>query len=462
MAPFDLVIRGGTLVRPEVLERADLAVAGGVIVEIAPELRGRGAEEVDATDLHLFPGVVDPHVHFNEPGRAAWEGIASGSRAFAAGGGTTYCDMPLNSDPPTLDTASFATKRRAAQAASRVDFGLWGGLVPHNLSELPALAAAGAVGVKAFMTESGLDEFPAVDDATLQRGMEIAARVGLLVAVHAERRAVIHRLTAAARQAGLTSARDFLRSRPIQAELEAIRCAIQLARETGVRLHIVHVSSGRGVALVAQARAAGVDVTCETCPHYLLFTDEDVERLGAIAKCAPPIRDHAEREALWRWLHQGEVDMIVSDHSPCPPELKQGQDFFALWGGIAGVQSTLPLLLAPRARGHYLTLGQASWLMSEAPARRFGFFPRKGRLEVGADADLTLLDLRASYELEQRMLLYRHPQSPFVGLRCSGRVRRTIVRGITVLLDDGSGRPPVFPAGPVGTLIVPRRAARCT
>lgn len=472
MARFDVAVRGGTLVAPggvsigdvsvgDVLigdvsvggvSRADrgadtgldIGIQGGAIVEIGPELPGDARQELDARGLHVFPGIVDAHVHFNEPGRSEWEGFACGSQALASGGGTTYLDMPLNSVPLTLDGASFDVKARAAAASSLVDFGLWGGLVPGNVERLPELAARGAVGVKAFMADSGLPEFPPVDEPTLRRGMAAAAALGLLVAVHAESDATVRAQTARIRGGDGRSPRDFLASRPLAAEVEAIELATALAAETGARLHVVHVSSGAGVAAVAAARARGVDVTCETCPHYLLLTEGDVERLGAVAKCAPPLRSAAERERLWGAVARGEVQLVASDHSPSAPGLKEREDFFEAWGGISGVQSTLAALLT---EGHFargLTLEAIATLCATAPARRFGLWPRKGALRVGADADLALVDLRDQRTLLAADLLTRHPLSPYVGQTFRGTVRRTLLRGETVALD---GRPVGRPRG---------------
>jgi allantoinase len=435
---FDLLVRGGQVVQPAGVCAADIAVDAGRIVAIEPELAGSGREAVDARGLHVLPGVVDAHVHFNEPGRTTWEGFASGSRALAAGGGTTCLDMPLNNQPLTLDAASFVAKRRVIEAKSLVDFGLWGGLVPGNAGRLPELAGCGVVGVKAFMCDSGLPEFPPVDDRTLWEGMRAAAALGLVVAVHAESDALTRGLTQRIRAAGGRTVRDYLASRPVRAEVEAIQRAIQCARDTGAALHVVHVSSGRGAALVAEARAQGVDVTCETCPHYLLLTEEDAERLGAVAKCAPPLRRAAEQERLWEALAGGAVDLVASDHSPAPPAMKQGEDFFAVWGGIPGVQSTLPALLTHGYHGHAVALETIAARCAARPAQRFGLFPRKGTLAAGADADLILVALDETWRLEASDLLTRHQQSPYVGRTFRGRVRRTMRRGETIFAE---GRP---------------------
>lgn len=422
-----MIVRGGSVVTPEGVIAADLAVEDGRIVEIARELPGNG-EEIDARGLTVLPGLIDVHVHFNQPGRAEWEGAATGSQALAAGGGATFFDMPLNSSPCTVGPREFDEKRAALEAASVTDFGLWGGLVPGNRGLMADLAARGAIGFKAFMTDSGLPEFPRADDLTLYEGMCEAARLGLPVAVHAENDELVNGLARRAVEEGHHAIRDYLDSRPVLAEVEAIRRAALFADEAGAKLHIVHVSSGRGVAAALEARARGVDISIETCAHYLYFTEADMLRLGAVAKCAPPLRDAAERKALWRSVLRGDVDMVASDHSPAPAAMKQDPNFFRIWGGIAGVQSTLAVLLelAPVERIAALTAAN--------PARRFGI-ARKGRLAVGQDADFTLVDTAAEYTVTRESLFQKHGLSPYMGSTFRGVVRRTVVRGQTVFLD---------------------------
>ncbi|NTW04092.1 MAG: allantoinase AllB [Oscillochloris sp.] len=444
MPAYDLIIRGGTVVTPADVAVADLAVADGLIVAVGQNLEGSAAEELPAAGLYVFPALIDAHVHFNEPGRTSWEGWGTGSRALAAGGGALCFEMPLNASPPTIDAAGFALKRAAAEASSLVDFALWGGLVPGDLGRLDELATCGVIGFKAFMSNSGIDDFVAADDLTLYEGMARAARLGLPVAVHAESEALTSALAARARARGRTSSRDYLASRPVLAELEAIGRALLFAEQTGCALHIVHVSSGSGVALVAEARARGVDVTCETCPHYLTLTEEDVERIGAAAKCAPPIRSAADQAHLWVRLLAGQIDLVASDHSPAPPELKgTGVDFFALWGGIAGVQSTLGLLLEEGYHRRGLALAAIAELTSANVARRFRIGPRKGQIAPGSDADLALVDLRTRAPLRREELLDRHRLSPYVARMMGGRVIRTIRRGQTIFahgrVADGAG-----------------------
>jgi len=426
---IDLVVRGGTLVTPNGQRQADVAIEGGRIRAVSPDIAG-GAEEIDASGLHVLPGVIDVHLHFNEPGRTEWEGAATGSRALAAGGGTLFFDMPLNSTPCTVNAREFDRKRAALEISSITDFGLWGGLVPGSVPDMAEMADRGVVGFKAFMCHSGLAEFPRADDVTLFDGLREAARLGRPIAVHAESEELTRGLT---ERITSRTARAFLDSRPVRAELEAIRRALLLAKEAGAPLHIVHVSSGRGVALAAEARAQGVDVSIETCPHYLYFTDEDVERLGTVAKCAPPLRTIDEQQALWDELVRGHVDIVASDHSPAPPSMKGG-DFLTAWGGIAGVQSTLAVLLDRGCHQRRLPVERVTSLLAAEPARRFRI-AGKGSLVEGTDADLALVDLNGQFTLAPGDLHQRHPVSPYLGRSFRGRVRQTIRRGETIFRD---------------------------
>jgi allantoinase len=450
MSLYDLILRNGTLVTAQGISQADLAITDGLIVAIAPELEGTTSEEIDARDMHILPGVIDAHLHFNDPGRAYWEGFTTGTRALAAGGTIAFFDMPLNSSPPTISAESFDLKYREAQANSRVDFGLWGGLVPGNIDCLEELAERGVVGFKAFMSNSGIEDFASVDDVTLYEGMQRATQLGRMVALHAESDQITGILARRARAQGKTGIRDYLASRPVVAELEAIERAILFAQETGCKLHIVHVSSGRGVALVVEARAKGIDVSCETCSHYLVLTEDDVERLGAVAKCAPPLRSQAVQDELWQQLFAGNILMVTSDHSPAPAEMKTSPDFFQVWGGISGCQSLLQLLLTDGYYERQLPLSTIASLTSASIADRFALGPHKGRVAIGAEANLVLLDLQESSVLHNDDLYYRHPHSPYVGKIMRGRIHRTLLRGNTIFLD-GQFAPDIR-----GTLIKPK------
>ena len=431
MSDFDLLVR----------HEQDIGVSGGKIVAVGESLAGSATDEIDARELTIFAGVIDAHVHFNEPGRTHWEGFATGSRAAAAGGTTTIFDMPLNAHPPTIDGPSFDLKRAAAERQSLVDFGLWGGLVPGNVDQLETLRDRGVVGLKAFMSNSGIEDFAAADEQTLRAGMQRAAELQLLVAVHAESETMTAELTGRARAEGRSGVRDYLATRPIAAELEAIRRAIDIAGETGCRLHIVHVSCAAGVELVCRARAAGANVSCETCPHYLLLSDGDMELLRGVAKCAPPLRSAAERAALLARI--ADVQTVGSDHSPSPPEMKEHENFFAVWGGVSGCQHLLPLLIDCGIDPQLI-----NQLAAENVASLFRI-PDKGKLAVGRDADFSLVDLRHKEQITTESLHYRHPQSPYVGRTLRGRVVATFLRGQKIMANGN------FSAEPAGRLVRP-------
>jgi allantoinase len=391
-----VIVRGGTVVTARGSELADVAVEDGVITEVRPKISG-GGEEVDATGLHIFPGGIDSHVHFNEPGRTDWEDVAHGTAALAAGGYTCFVDMPLNNLPVTTTVEAFDLKLAAMRRSAKVDFGLWGGLVPGNLDQLAPMVERGAMGFKAFMCPSGIDEFPAADAKTLREGMKRIAELDSILLIHAESPEML-------REPKGPTARDFVDSRPPQAEVSAIERCVELSRDTGCRVHIVHVSTAAGAALVRG------DVTGETCPHYLLYTSHDLERLGGLGKCAPPFR--SERMPL--------MPIVVSDHSPSSLDLKQGDDFRKIWGGISGCQSTRQLLLAQGVEPPVVAA-----VTSTNIARRFRI-PRKGDVAPGYEADLWIVDLAHRDTLRREDLLYRNPFSAHEGQAIRGRTVRLI------------------------------------
>ena len=424
MSDADLIIRGATVCLPNGITETDVAVADGKVCAVGEELSAK--HTIDARGLLLMPGAIDAHVHYNEPGRTDWEGWATGSLASAAGGATCVFEMPLNAHPPTLDAESFALKRAAAEASSVVDFGLWGGITPVNLDKLSELAASGVIGFKAFMSSSGTPDFERSDLQTLRAGMKQAAQLGLPVSVHAENEVLIASLVAEAKAAGKAGARDYLASRPIAAEVAAIREACEIAGETGCRLHIVHVSCGEGLDEIRAAKKLGVDVTAETCPHYLSFNEDDVARLGAPAKCAPPVRAETVRADMIARVRRGDVDTLGTDHSPCPPSMKQGDDFFAIWGGIMGAQQFVGSLFAAGLDGPLIAK-----LTGTNVARRFSLEERKGAIAVGYDADLVLIDPRQSHLVTEAGLLTRHRISPYVGRVFPVTISTVWVRGQT-------------------------------
>ena len=434
----DLVVCGGDVILPTGSATTDLAVTGGVITAIGTDI-GSPAETIDARGLVVLPGVVDAHVHFNEPGRADWEGWDAGTRGAAAGGVTTVLEMPLNAHPPTITATNFDAKHAIASTQALVDFGLWGGLVNDNLAELAGLAARGVVGFKAFMSESGVDDFRRVTDGVLAAGLKAAARLGVVVGVHAESHEMVERLSSEIRARREIDRLAWCRARPPAAELEAIRRLVSCVRGAGpgARAHVVHVSTAEGLAEVQGAREWGMSVTTETCPHYLEFDEQDFERVGPALKCAPPIRDAAARERLWTALLAGDVDLVASDHSPCPAaDKKKGEhDVWQAWGGVAGIQATLPVLLTGGVHARGLSLERVADLTATAPARLFGLYPRKGSIAVGADADFALIDPRRTWTFESQQLHTKGGISPYVGRAFRGAVVRTIVRGRTVFVD---------------------------
>lgn len=438
MSPYDydLIIRNGRIVTESKVIRGDIAVQGEKIVEIVSKFHPSVSAkvELDATGLHVLPGLIDTHVHLNEPGRTEWEGFASGTRSLAAGGVTTFFDMPLNSNPPTTTIRGLSLKREAAEKHSMLDYGLFGGLVPGNLDSLESLKEAGVVGFKAFMSSSGMNEFPHVDDHTLFHGMKKIANLGSILALHAESDVITEGLAAFATKQGHRLVRDYCASRPILSEVEAVGRAMAFAEATGCKLHIVHVTSGEVIKHINLAKRKGVDVTVETCPHYLSLNVEDFERLGGLAKCAPPLRDQEHIESLWDALASGEIDIIGSDHSPVPPDLKKDSngDIFSVWGGISGAQSTLHVMLEEGFWRRKIPLETISRVTSTNPAKRFGLYPRKGVIAVGSDADLTVVDLHKSFTLKTEDLYYRHPQSPYVGKTFRGTILFTFLRGRSV------------------------------
>jgi len=433
-----LVIRGGTVILPTGRQSVDIAVKQGVITAIGTDVRDEG-EVIDATGLVVLPGLVDAHVHFNEPGRAEWEGWDAGTRGAAAGGVTTVLEMPLNAHPPTITAQAFDAKQRVASEKARVDFGLWGGLVNDNLAELEGLAARGVVAFKAFMSESGVDDFRRVPDGVLAAGLRAAARLGVVVGVHAESHEMVERLGSEMRGRRETGRLSWCRARPPAAELEAIKRLVSCVRGAGAgaRAHVVHVSTAEGLAEVQGAREWGLAVTAETCPHYLDFDEQDFERVGPALKCAPPIRDAASRERLWTALLAGEVDLVASDHSPCPAADKQkgDHDIWQAWGGVAGIQATLPVLLTGGVHARGLSLERVADLTATAPARLFGLYPQKGSIAIGADADFALVDTQRTWTFRPEHLQTRSGISPYLGRTFRGAAVRTIVRGRTVFAD---------------------------
>jgi allantoinase len=421
----------------------------GRIEAVAAAGATAAADVLDAGDLLVSPGLVDCHVHINEPGRTDWEGFETATRAAAAGGVTTLVDMPLNCVPVTTTAGALETKRAACAGKLHADVGFWGGVVPDNAGALAGLAEAGALGCKAFLIHSGIDEFPNATEADLRRAMPILRAHGLPLLAHAELD-----LGAGVAEADPRAYRGYLQSRPAAWEDEAIRLLVRLCRETGCAVHVVHLSSASSLPVLREARAAGLPITVETCPHYLCLEAESIPDGATHFKCAPPIRAHANREVLWAGLGGGDIDLVISDHSPCTPALKLPErgDFHAAWGGIASLQLGLPAVWSEaRARGHGPG-ALAAW-MSAAPARLAGLARRKGRIAPGLDADLVIWDPDDARRIEAADLHFRHKVSPYIGAMLHGRVHMTVLRG-QVVYDGGA-----FPAGPIGVPLLGRGEA---
>lgn len=435
--PPDLLLQSRRVVTPGGIVPAAVHVRAGKIERVGPYGEpSAGVEVVDCGDLAVLPGIVDSHVHVNEPGRADWEGFETATRAAAAGGVTTLVDMPLNGIPATTTRQALAAKRAAAAGKCFVDVGFWGGVVPGNAAELQGLRADGALGFKAFLVPSGVEEFAAVGERDLAVAMPLLSRLGVPLLVHAELPGPIEGAAGVWEGAGAAELRQYpryLASRPDAAEVGAISLLIRLCRETGCAVHVVHLATAAALPLLEQARAEGLPVTVETCPHYLTFAAEEIPD-GAVAwKCAPPLRSRDNRESLWQALRDGTIDLIASDHSPSPPERKhlESGDFRAAWGGIASLQVSLPAVwTAARERGFSLS-DVARW-MSERPALLAGLGHRKGQVAPGFDADLAVLDPEASFPVDPAALFHRHPLTPYAGRTLHGVVERTLLGGETV------------------------------
>jgi allantoinase len=431
-----MIVRSRRVVLPDGVQPAEIHVRDGRIAAIEPySPHVHDDEVIDAGDLVVLPGLVDTHVHINEPGRTEWEGFETATRAAAAGGTTTLVDMPLNSVPPTTTIDALRAKRRAAIGRCHVDVAFWGGVVPGNASDLEPLAEAGVRGFKCFLSPSGVDEFPHVSEANLREAMPILAPLGLPLLAHAEWPAALREPRGDPRHY-----KTWLDSRPPLAEVEAIEVLARLAREHGTRIHIVHLATADALPLLRTARAEGTAVTVETCPHYLTFAAEEIADGDTRFKCAPPIRSSEERERLWRALLAGDIDLVATDHSPAPPSLKHVDDgdVVRAWGGIASLQCGLAAVWTGAERRNVSPQTLVRWL-AEAPARLAGLHPAKGALLVGADADLVIWDDAGETFVDGRSLYHRHALTPYDGLRLRGRVQTTILRG-AVVFDHGRCR----------------------
>jgi len=435
------------VITPKEIRPAAILVEGERIQAIVSldQVPTYGYKIHDFGDAAILPGLVDSHVHINEPGRTEWEGFETATRAAAAGGYTMLVDMPLNCLPATTTVAALEAKRAAAQGKCRIDWAAWGGVVHDNQSDIEALAVSGVRGFKCFLVNPGIDGFTMVAEQQLRSALPHVAQTGLPLLVHAELPGPIDLATDALASADWNCYSTYLRSRPDEAELAAIRLMLSLCREYGFRLHIVHLSSSQALPELRAARDEGLGVSVETCPHYLHVCAETIANGATLSKCAPPIRSRENCERLWQGLREGTIDLVVTDHSPCPPALKRLAEgnFRTAWGGIASLSVALPLMWTEASRRGFTVLDLARW-MASAPARLAGCDTRKGRIAAGYDADFVVFDPDREFTVTEDRLHYRHPVSPYMGETLRGVVKRTYQRGSPVFSE---GRFPGKPGG---------------
>lgn len=427
----EIGFRSSRVVLPTGVQEATVLIDGELIAEIVRGPR-RVAGAIDLGERVIGPGAVDCHVHINEPGRTEWEGFETATQAAAAGGVTSLVDMPLNSLPVTTTRDALEQKKRASAAKCHVDVGFWGGVVPGNCADLAELAEGGVLGCKAFLVHSGIDEFPNATAADLREAMPVLRDAGLPLLAHAELD-----LGATLTTDDRRKYRRYLESRPANWEDEAIALLVELCRETGCAVHIVHLSSASSVPILRAAKAERLPITVETCPHYLCLTAEMIPDGATFYKCAPPIRSARNREGLWQALMEGVIDFVITDHSPCSPGLKLADsgDFDAAWGGIASLQLGLPAVWTEARRRGASLEALFDW-MSAAPAEFAGLGGKKGRIAQGCDADLIFWEPEEALRVEADELFFRHKISPYVGQNLMGRVHTTLLRGSCVY-DDG-------------------------
>jgi allantoinase len=438
MRQLDLVVRAPRVITAAGEVARCVGVSDGTIVAIEPleaELEAGRVVKL-GTDVVLLPGLVDTHVHVNEPGRTEWEGFSSATQAAAAGGVTTIIDMPLNSIPPTVNVDALQIKRKAAETQAYVDVGFWGGAIPGNLGELRGLHDAGVFGFKCFLLHSGVDEFPHLGADELEEYLHMLRTFGALMLVHAEDSTAIDRAPSAHGE----SYAGYLASRPRGAENVAIAHVIEASRWTGARVHVLHLSSSDAIPMIRSARRDGVAITVETCPHYLVFSAEEILDGATQYKCCPPIREADNRELLWRGLAEADIDCIVSDHSPCTPELKRLDigDFGIAWGGIAGLQVGLSAVWTEARRRGFSLCDVVRW-MAERPAALAGL-NRKGHIALGYDADFAVFAPDDAWLVDPTRLRHKHPLSPYGGRPLAGVVRSTWLRGAEITGDEAGGR----------------------
>ena len=434
------------VVTPDGIKPAVVLVEDGRIVNVVPPDQLSAQISVkDFGKAAILPGLVDSHVHINEPGRTEWEGFRTATRAAAAGGYTLLVDMPLNCLPATTTVAALEAKRKAASGQCRVNWMAWGGVVSDNQKHLEGLAVAGVPGFKCFLIHPGIDGFTMVNEQELRAALPHVAGTGLPLLVHAELPGPLEAATQRLAGADWSRYSTYLQSRPDEAEVSAIRLMISLCREVRFHLHIVHLATSQVLEMLRAAKAEGLPVSVETCPHYLHFSSEKIADGQTLLKCAPPIRSHENREELWQGLQEGVIDLVATDHSPCPPEMKRlrERDFQTAWGGIASLSLALPVMWTEACTRGFTLAHVARW-MAEGPARLAGCESRKGRIAKGYDADFVAFDPDAEFVATEERLYYRHRVSPYMGEKLRGVVQATYLRGNCVFAD---GKFPGEPSG---------------
>ena len=430
---FDTIIRNVRVIKDDAWHFVDLGIIDGSFAEVSTNITGNSKNELDGDSAYCLPGSIDLHVHFNEPGRTHWEGFTTGSAAASTAGLSYLAEMPLNSIPSTISVDALNTKLAAINNKSYVDFGLWGGIVPGNINDIEPLARAGVIGFKAFMAPSGNVDFVNSDKSTLREAMHRIAQTGLRLALHAEDPTVLDR--ALKRLKRTVSAFDWDAARPVEAEISATKAAIELSIETGCPITIVHVSSVEVLSVIQNAKRQGVDILCETCPHYLLLSRVDADNIGADAKCAPPLRSKARMRALEEAVFENLIDTIGSDHSPSPPEMKEDRSFFDAWGGIAGIQHGFPLLISRYGLDVLPRMKILQRLCCENPARVVNL-KSKGAIDLNKDADFTLIkELESASVIEESSLVTKHQRSAYVGAKIKIELTSSWLRGKLVSLN---------------------------
>lgn len=436
---YDLIIKGGNVVLHDGVYQVEIGIEEGKITCIAEHITDDAKETIDAKGQYVMPGMIDTHVHISEPGRTEWEGFETGSKALAAGGTTSYVEMPLNALPATTNEEALELKLQAAKNQNYVDYSFYGGLIPGNLDNLKELDDAGVMAFKCFISTCGSDipgDFTNVDDYTLYKGMQKLAELDQLLCIHAENPTITDKLTEEMKADGRTTAMDYVESRPIFTEVEAVQRALLFAKETGCKLHLVHISSSEAIQAILKARREGVNVTVESCTHYFALTAEDVADIGPRAKCQPPLRKATDQEKLWDELLEGNIDWLTSDHSPCTEDLKEG-NIFEAWGGISGAQNNVDIMfdLAVKQRG--MPVNKFVELIAGTPSKRFNL-PEKGEIAVSKDADIIFVNPDQSYTLKREDLYYKNKHSAYEGREIGCQVTKTILRGDVVYdLDEG-------------------------